>query len=99
MTVLATSQLYHAIGMRDVTRSIFKMNHLSNKLLILAVGLGLGLQLIVVQVPAVCKIFGTQPLTLGQWVLALLLALLPLTVHEIIVGVRFLFNRVKGEKD
>ena len=98
MTILASSQLFHAIGMRDVTRSVFRMNHLSNKLLILAVSLGLALQLVVVQVPAVCKVFGTQPLTGGQWLLALVLALLPLAVHEIIVAVRYLRLRSKSAR-
>ncbi|MBS6940042.1 MAG: cation transporting ATPase C-terminal domain-containing protein, partial [Slackia piriformis] len=41
---LGTSQLFHAIGMRNIDKSIFRMNHLANKTMILAfvVGLALG---------------------------------------------------------
>ena len=38
-TVLGMSQLFHAIGMRDVERSVFRMNHLQNRLMLLALAL------------------------------------------------------------
>jgi Ca2+-transporting ATPase len=96
VTVLTLSQLFHAIGMRDVTRSVFKMKHLENKFMILAFWLGLALQLCIVQIPAVGAAFGTVPLDLEQWMFALGFSLLTLVMHEIIVLVRTLWLRRKG---
>lgn len=50
-TVLGMSQLFHAIGMRDVETSLFRMNHLENRLMIAAFVIGMGLQLLVTEVP------------------------------------------------
>ena len=50
-TVLGVSQLFHAIGMRDKNKSFFSMNHLENPFMILAFCLGLGLQMMVTEVP------------------------------------------------
>ncbi len=33
-TVLGISQLFHAVGMRDVETSVFRMNHLANRLMV-----------------------------------------------------------------
>ena len=88
LTILAVSQLFHAIGMRDVDKSIFRMNHLSNKALLGSVALGLLLQFAVVQLPAVNRVFGTVALDAWQWLTALALALTPLAMHEILLLIR-----------
>ena len=88
LVVLAGSELFHAIGMRDTSRSIFRMNHLENRFMIAAFGIGMLLQVFIVEIPVANRLFGTQPLTAGQWEFALALAIVPLAVHELLVLIR-----------
>lgn len=81
-TVLGMSQLFHAIGMRDVDCSLFRMKHFTNKLMMLAVVLGIALQALVTTVPYFIKAFGTVPLNFSDWKMLLLLAAMPLLAHE-----------------
>lgn len=81
-TVLGMSQLFHAIGMRDVDCSLFRMKHFTNKLMMLAVVLGIALQALVTTVPYFIKAFGTVPLSFSDWRMLLLLAAMPLLAHE-----------------
>lgn len=83
-TVLGLSQLFHAVGMRDVHKSVFRMNHLSNKLMILACAAGFFLQFIVTEIPFLIPIFGTVQLNLMEWLELLGLAAMPLVAHEIL---------------
>ena len=81
-TVLGMSQLFHAIGMRDVDCSLFRMKHFTNKLMMLAVVLGIALQALVTTVPYFINAFGTVPLSFSDWKMLLLLAAMPLLAHE-----------------
>lgn len=81
-TVLGMSQLYHAVGMRDVQRSIFRMNHLNNKLMIAACAIGFALQFAVTEVPFLINAFGTSHLSGNEWLHLSLLAACPLLAHE-----------------
>lgn len=81
-TVLGMSQLFHAIGMRDVDCSLFRMKHFTNKLMMLAVVLGIALQALVTTVPYFINAFGTVPLSFSDWRMLLLLAAMPLLAHE-----------------
>lgn len=93
-TVLAISEIFHAIGMRNTKKSIFCFNHLNNRLMIIAAILGVVLQFIVVQTP-VGRIFGSTPLSSMQWLTVILLSLIPLVMHELIVLVQFIYAKVK----
>ncbi|MBE5862667.1 MAG: cation-translocating P-type ATPase [Lachnospiraceae bacterium] len=84
-TVLGMCQLFHAIGMRDVNRSIFGMKHLKNKVMLLAFGLGFLLQLAVTEIPFLVHAFGTVPLTFVEWGMLTGLAAMPLFAHELFV--------------
>ena len=84
-TVLGMSQLVHAIGMRDVNKSVFRMNHLENKYMLAAWGIGLSLQALVTEVPYFVELFGTSRLTLEEWGILGGLSTLPLVVHELLV--------------
>jgi Ca2+-transporting ATPase len=88
-TVLGVSQLFHAIGMRDTERSVFKMNHLENPLMIFAFFAGLGLQMMVTEIPYFVQAFQTVKLGLENWLFLLALSAVPLLVHEL----RLLFIR------
>lgn len=83
-TVLGMSQLFHAVGMRDTQRSVFRMNHLENKLMILACAAGFLLQFAVTEVPFLIQAFGTSPLSGKEWMRLSILAAAPLFAHEVI---------------
>lgn len=84
-TVLGISQLFHAWGMRDRERSIFRMNHLENPFMILAFFLGIFLQVLVTEVPWLVEAFDTKQLSLGEWQLLLGISVLPLVFHELLL--------------
>ncbi len=89
-TVLGLSQLFHAIGMRDVNRSFFGMNLADNSLMLIALGAGIGLQLLVTEVPFLVGAFQTARLTLYEWGVLLGLSIIPLLAHEGIVLGKYL---------
>lgn len=84
-TVLGMSQLFHAIGMRDVNKSVFRMNHFSNSYMIFACVAGIGLQALVTEIPYFIKLFGTTQLTPGEWGGLAALSSMPLIVHELLL--------------
>lgn len=84
-TVLGMAQLFHAVGMRDVETSLFRMNHLENHLMIIAFAVGIGLQLMVTEIPYFIELFGTCRLSGLDWAKLLVLASMPLLAHELLV--------------
>lgn len=84
-TVLAMSQLMHAIGMRDVNKSIFKMKHLENKVMLAAIGIGILLQVLVTEIPYFVNLFGTVRLSGNEWIGLSILSLTPLLIHELLI--------------
>ena len=88
LVVLAGSQLVYSITVRIGRHSVFKVNHLTNPFLLLAVGVGILLQLLILYIPPLAKLFSTAPLSVGSWGLVLGLSLVPLVAHEISTLVR-----------
>lgn len=84
-TVLGMSQLFHAIGMRDVNKSIFRMNHLANRYMIFACAAGVALQALVTEIPYFITLFGTTRLSLVEWGCLAALSCTPLLVHELLI--------------
>ena len=84
-TVLGISQLFHAIGMRDVNRSVFRMNHRNNPYMIGAFVIGVALQAAVTEITPLINLFGTVRLSLTEWVQLMALSVTPLIVHELLV--------------
>ena len=84
-TVLGISQLFHAVGMRNVERSIFRMNPLGNRLLLAAVFVGVVLQLLVTEIPLLVKAFGTVQLAGFEWGILTVLSAMPLVAHELLL--------------
>lgn len=91
-TVLGLSQLFHAIGMRDVNVSVIRMKH-DNRLMFLAVLLGILLQGAVTEIPVFVRAFGTVPLKAGEWLLLTGLSMIPLLSHELIAITAALFSK------
>ena len=83
-TVLGMSQLVHAVGMKDVNRSVFRMKHLDNLYMLAALGIGFLLQFLVTEIPYLVTLFGTSRLTFKEWCMLEVLALVPLFVHELL---------------
>lgn len=86
-TVLGISQLFHAIGMRDVNRSVFKMNHKNNPYMIGAFVIGVALQAAVTEITPLISLFGTVRLSMAEWAQLMALSVTPLIVHELLVAV------------
>ncbi len=93
-TVLAVSQLFHSIGMRNTRISIFNKDAFRNKMMIFAFGAGLLLQILATEIPFFNVAFTTTHLTVTQWGELLLFCMLPLLCHEIIV----LVNHLRSKK-
>ncbi len=95
---LAISQLFHAIGMRNVKKTVFKMNHLENKMMIIAFIVGFALQIAVTEIPFLVNAFGTTQLAFIEWVELCVIALVPLFIHEVIVFVRWIAEKIKAKR-
>jgi len=62
-TTLCFAQLYHVMAIRSETRSLFSIGLWSNRPMLLAVGVTILLQLMVIYVPYFNDLFHTAPLT------------------------------------
>ncbi len=93
-TTLGISQLFNAIGMRNLNRSVFRMNHLENKMMVLAFFIGFILQIAVTEIPFLISAFGTVELSLRQWLDLTALSTAPIWFHELLVLIKK--NRQKG---
>ncbi len=92
-TTLGVSQLFHAIGMRNYDKSLFKMKMFDNKSMIAAFIIGLGLQIAVTEIPFLTEVFETSQLTLKEWCNLILISMVPLLSHEIIVAGKNLLRK------
>lgn len=89
--VLGVSQLFYSLTMKNSTKSILQVGLFSNMYLIDAIILGFVLQVGVVSVPFLASAFKVTMLSLTDWALVILFALVPVVVNEIVK----LFMRIK----
>lgn len=82
-TTLAFSQMAHVMAIRSGTDSLFRIGVLSNRWLATAVGATVGLQLAVIYVPLLNRVFDTLPLGFGDVGLAVSLAGIVLAAVEV----------------
>lgn len=80
--VLCLSQLVHAFNMRS-GESLFKIGFFSNKVMNLAFGACVALQIAVICIPPLSKVFKVVPLSGTQWLLVGTLSLAPLVIIEL----------------
>ncbi len=80
---LTMAQMGHALGLRSHTKSLFSMNPFSNRILVAAVVSTLILQLLAIYLPFFNDVFGTNPLTIGQLALCMVLSTVVFVVVEI----------------
>lgn len=85
--VLSCSQLFHSFNCRNMRESLFKIGIFTNKKLILATGVSFLLQMAVVYVVFLQKIFKTEPLGAFDWFLVIIISSFPLWAVEIAKGI------------
>ena len=81
---LGLIQLFHIFNVRAMDKSIFKSNFFSNRYIFIAVFISALLQVGVVIIPALNKIFKTVPLTLSQWGIVIFASFMIIPSVEII---------------
>lgn len=82
LVTLALFQWLNAWNCRSQNKSILTLGLLSNRWLLLATALVFVLQLLLLHVPFLQKLFDTQPLNIYQWLLALSVAVWILILEE-----------------
>jgi Ca2+-transporting ATPase len=80
--VLIMCQLFYSLAVRNSSKSIFQLGIFTNKYLIGAILLGVFLQLIVIEIPAMQHAFHLQMLDFRAWAIAISLGLVPLLFNE-----------------
>ncbi len=79
---LTLSQLFHAYDVRSQRRSLFQIGLFRNRAMNKAFLTGLAMQLAVLCLPPLQLVFGTVPMTAGQWLWVLALAVAPVLACE-----------------
>jgi len=82
--VLAASQLFYSLSMRNPEKTIFQIGFFSNKFLLGAIIVGLLLQEVVISIPFLANAFGVHNLSLKDWGIVIIFALIPFVVNELI---------------
>lgn len=82
--VLAVSQLFYSLTMRNSTKSIFQVGFFSNKYLIGAIIIGFILQIGVISFTPLANAFNVHNLNFRDWCIVIGFSLIPLIINEII---------------
>ena len=93
-TTLAFAELVHMLGMVNLKKSVFRVFGNMHLMMVIALIIGVALQLVVIEIPWMNEQFETSNLELYEWAFTALFSLLPLIVHEICV----LFNFIKSKR-
>lgn len=80
--VLSLSQLFHSFNMRSHL-SLSEVGIFSNKKLVLSFIICAFLQIVVISISPLARIFQVVPLTLRQWAIVFMLAITPIVVVEL----------------
>lgn len=82
--VLAVSQLFYSLSVRNPKKTLFEIGPLTNKYLLGAICLGILLQLAIISIPPIAEIFKVFTLTSRDWGFVILLSLIPFILNELI---------------
>lgn len=96
--VLSMSELFHMLGMTDTKHSFIHVFKDKNILLWASFVIGMALQFFVIFVPGVNTVFQVVPLEGWDFLWLFGLGISPLLVHEIVVFVLFLKNKLASKK-
>lgn len=80
--VLSLSELFHAFNMRS-EHSIFKIGIFSNMKLLISFFVCTFLQIAVITIRPLSRIFKVVPLTASQWIIVFILSFMPIVIVEI----------------
>jgi Ca2+-transporting ATPase len=92
LTLMAAFQWFNAWNCRSEKESVFRMNPFSNKFLVAATVLVIGLQMLAVYNPYLQKILKTSPLSFAEWTYIISIGATILVIEEI----RKYFHRKKA---
>lgn len=95
---LGISELFHMLGMTSSRKSFIHNFKTKNWLLWVAFILGIGLQIMVVELPGLNSFFQCGQLDLTHWGLVFGLSIIPLIVHEIVALVLFVIKKTHKAK-
>ena len=93
-------ELVHSLNIKS-NESIFKSGIFENKYLVGAFVLGAFMQIVVVIVPGLAKIFSLSPLNSIQWIATILISVMPVVIMELqkmLRGTRVNFVDLKSER-
>ena len=93
--VLSLSELFHMLGMTSLRKSFIHNFWSKNWLLWVSFGIGILLQVAVVNIPGINGFFKCYPLDLWHWGIIIALSVAPLVVHEIVVLILFIKRKVQ----
>ena len=79
--VLSLSQLFHAFNMRS-EHSIFHIGLFTNPKMILSFIIGTIMQVTVISVDSLARIFKVIPLSLTEWITVFLFSIMPIIIVE-----------------
>ncbi len=91
-TFLAISTLLYVFSIRNLNKPIWQTNLITNKFLLIAIGIGFILQTLAIYTPWLQKLFKTTSLGLAEWILIIASCLLLIVVIE---GIKFIYYRKK----
>lgn len=97
-SVLGISQLFHMVGITSTEKSFVHVFKSKNWLLLVAFVFGIGMQILITEVPFIEEFFSTAQLTLIEWLYVIALSIVPLIVHEIVVLIKFIKKQIKKKK-
>lgn len=82
--VLSFSQLFLSLSIRSEDKLILKIGLFSNMNLIYSIVIGILIQSILISVPFLNKFFNIENLSRKDWIISILISLIPLIINEII---------------
>ncbi|MDK0862871.1 calcium-transporting P-type ATPase, PMR1-type [Clostridium perfringens] len=82
--VLSVSQLFLSLSLRSNTKSAFSLGLFSNKYLVYSILIGIFLQVIIISISFIANIFKVTPLLLYDWIVVILVSLIPFAINEIL---------------
>lgn len=97
--VLAASQLFYSLSMRNPIKSIFQIGVFSNKYLAGSIVVGILLQLVLIEVPFLANAFRVTSLPANDWLIVIGFSLIPLAVNELIKAVHRIFDKDHSDNE
>ncbi len=82
--VLSFSQLFLSLSIRSEKEYLFKIGLFSNMKLIYSILLGVIIQIILIKIPSFNLFFNTQNLSTNDWIISIILSLIPFIISELL---------------